>query len=176
MANALFREAILKTLNEPVPPDPDEDLDITPPPPIDPEKLAAIPKLESLQEMAELGIDINRNIELLQGLDGLALRALELERLKNANGAKRCEHLKLNGKTCGSPALRGGQFCHYHEQAKSPTFDLPVIEDAHSLQVAYTRLAQQVVTEKLKPQQARVLLQILQSAAKNLPEPDEADE
>ena len=174
MKNTFFREAILQALNEPVV-DPDE-LDMTPPAAVDPKKLAAIPDLGSLKEAADLGIVINRNIELLQGLDGLTLRALELERLKKANGAKRCEHLRLNGKTCGSPALRGGHFCHYHEQAKSPAFELPVVEDVHSLQVAYTRLAQQVLTERLRPQQARVLLQILQSAAKNLPEREEDDE
>jgi hypothetical protein len=65
---------------------------------------------------------------------------------------------------------------YYHEQAKSPTFDLPVLEETDSPHAAYARLAQQVVTEMLKPQQARVVLQILQSATKNLPQPGEGDE
>ena len=103
------------------------------------------------------------------------LCALELERLEKANGAKR-DHMKLNGETCGPPALCGDHFSHYHEQANSRAFDLPVLEDADSLHAAYTRLAQQVVTEKRKPQQARVLLQILQSAEKNLPESEEDNE
>lgn len=168
MVSELLREKLLQKLQEPVP-DPDDDLDMTPPPPIDADKLAAIPKLGSLDEAADLCIDIHRNIELLEGLAELAVEADKLERLKAANGAKRCEHVKLNGKTCGSPALRGQQYCHYHGQAHAPVFELPVIEDQASLQIAFSRLAQQVMAEKVNAPQARLLLQILQSAARNLP-------
>ena len=140
MSDNPLREAALRLLNQPAP-DPDDDLDMTPPPAIDPEKLTAIPKLGSLEEAGELGNDINRNIELLEVIDELALRADRFERLKEANGAKRCEHLKINGKTCGSPAVRGQVYCHYHGQAYAPLLEVPVIEDQRSLQVAYTRLA-----------------------------------
>jgi hypothetical protein len=163
----LFRESLLKALQEPVPPDPDE-IDTTPPPSINSQRLGEIHQLPSLDEAADLMIDIDRNIDLLEGIDEVWERARKLEYLKRANGAKRCEHVKPDGVPCGSPAVSGKAYCFFHGEALAPVLDLPIIEDQHSLQVAFTRLAQQVVTGRVKATEAKVLLQILQSAANNL--------
>ena len=118
--------------------------------------------------------DINRNIELLEGIGELTWRAQKLESLKKANEAQRCEHLKLDGDRCGSPALRGRDYCFFHDQIYMQFDALPVIEDQRSLQVAYLRLAQQVHASTISLGQAKLLLQILQSAGKNLPMKDSA--
>lgn len=165
--NTLFREAILNALEEPVLPDPDE-IEITPPPPISQQRLEELHQLPSLEQASELFEDIDRNIELLEGIDELSQRAQKLEYLKRANSAKRCEHVKHNGEPCGSPAVSGKPYCFFHGEALAVALDFPVIEDQDSLQVAYTRLAQQVVTGRIKAGEAKVLLQILQSAANNL--------
>lgn len=125
--------------------------------------------LSSLEEAGELASDIDRNIDLLEGLVEVSQRAQKLEYLKRANGAKRCEYVKHDGVPCGSPAVHDKQHCFFHGEALSPAFDLPIIEDQRSLQIALTRLAQQVVIGKVRPNEARILLQILQSAAKILP-------
>ena len=31
-----------------------------------------------------------------------------------------CEHIKDNGRRCGTPAIRGRHFCYYHSRAHSP--------------------------------------------------------
>jgi|tagenome__1003787_1003787.scaffolds.fasta_scaffold20148045_1 hypothetical protein len=165
-----LRESMLRLLKSPAPPREDpNDIQIDPPPAIDPQRIAGIPKLGSLGEGVGLFEDINRNIELLEGLDELTGRAQRLEYLKKANEAKRCEHLKLDGTSCGSPAVRGHQYCYFHGQVYAPPYDLPAIEDQRSLQLALLRLAQQVYTSTLSLPQAKLLLQILQTAGKNLP-------
>ena len=165
-----LRESMLRLLNSPAPPREDpEDIEIDPPPAIDPQKIADIPNLRSLEEAVPLFKDINRNIELLEGIGELTWRAQKLESLKKANEAQRCEHLKLDGDRCGSPALRGRDYCFFHDQIYMQFDALPVIEDQRSLQVAYLRLAQQVHASTISLGQAKLLLQILQSAGKNLP-------
>ena len=164
-----LRESLIRLLKQPVH-DPADDLDMTPPPELDPERLAGIPQLSSLEQVGLLAEDIARNIELLQGREGVTLEAHKLDQLKEANAAQRCEHMMITGKTCGSPAVKGLPYCHYHGQAHAPVFEFPVLEDVESLQVAYTQLLQHVIRGRVQPEQARVLLQILQSAATNLSE------
>jgi hypothetical protein len=57
----------------------------------------------------------------------------------------RCQHVKVNGVQCGSPALRHKRHCYFHERAqyerklaaqdKSATrnFGFPLLEDANSV-------------------------------------------
>ena len=62
----------------------------------------------------------------------------------------RCQHLKVNGTQCGSPALRRNKFCFFHKRWQTERiqlnasnhkrraargFDLPVLEDANSIQI-----------------------------------------
>src|SRR5205807_2916743 len=95
-------------------------------------------------------------------------KAERLEYLRKANSAPRCRHVLSNGGTCGCPALREQQYCRFHGQAHAPEIELPLIEDPESLQVAYMSIAQQVISKKLDARQARVLLQIVESASRNL--------
>ena len=32
-----------------------------------------------------------------------------------------CEHIKDNGRRCGTPAIRGRHFCYYHSRAHTPS-------------------------------------------------------
>jgi hypothetical protein len=63
----------------------------------------------------------------------------------------RCQHIKVNGTQCGSPALRRHQFCYFHHawrqtrqapqasaasQHQALTAALPLLEDANSIQGA----------------------------------------
>src|SRR5262249_7333183 len=92
-----------------------------------------------------------------------------LNYLKKANRAKRCGHVKVSGQTCGSPALRGQQYCHFHVQAHGASIELPFIEDQQSLQLAYMKVAQQEAADKSAPAPARVLMQVLDKARRSLP-------
>ena len=158
-----LRESLLRLLNQRMFSD-------DPPPEITPEMAASISQLSCTQDAADVMKGLNECIRLTAMQGDAARRAEKLFYLKKANRAKRCSHVKFNGENCGSPALRGKQFCHFHLEAHTPSIDIPVIEDLHSLQVAFTRLAHQVAANKIDAGQAKVLLQILQSAGRTLPD------
>src|ERR1700676_1728177 len=92
----------------------------------------------------------------------------------------RCEHIKVNGTQCGSPAIRKNSFCYFHgrwrEQhitfattAKTvPAIDLPVLEDANSLQVAIMQVLNLLLTGHIEHKTAALILYGLQPASANL--------
>ena len=80
-----------------------------------------------------------------------------------ANYPNRCQHVKINGTQCGSPALRRNRFCFFHkrfqdEQIKLSadrarrgvaTFVLPVLEDANSIQIALMQVMRLLVSQQI---------------------------
>lgn len=168
-----FRESMLRLLNTVPPPreDPDEIKQDTPPA-IDEQKVADIPKLGSLEEGIDLFEALGRNIQLQQGVGVLTYRAQKLEYLKKANEAKRCVHMKASGIQCGSPAVGGKSYCFFHQMIHNGHQDLPTIEDQRSMQIAYLDLARRVMTMTIPVQYGKLLLQVLQSVSKNLPDGD----
>jgi hypothetical protein len=94
----------------------------------------------------------------------------------------RCQHIKINGTQCGSPALRRNRFCFFHrrfrdEQIKLAvdrkrrpvgTFVLPVLEDANSIQVALMQVMRLLISQQIEYKTASLLLYALQTASTNL--------
>jgi hypothetical protein len=99
-----------------------------------------------------------------------------------ANFPNRCQHLKINGTQCGSPALRRNRFCFFHkrfqdEQIKLSTdrarrgvatFILPVLEDANSIQIALMQVMRLLLSGQLDHKTTSLLLCALQTASTNL--------
>ena len=95
--------------------------------------------------------------------------------------APRCRHIKVNGTQCGSPALRNKNFCFYHQQNRPMSvpcyyeqeyplgeIDLPLFEDAHSIQAVLRQVVQMVLQKRLERKTASLLLYALQIASSNL--------
>src|SRR5450759_1690241 len=95
--------------------------------------------------------------------------------------AARCQHIKVSGTQCGSPALRSKKFCFYHQQNRPLTvecysegqyatgeIDLPVFEDAHSIQSVIRQVVQMVLQKRIERKTASLLLYALQIASSNL--------
>jgi hypothetical protein len=100
----------------------------------------------------------------------------------------RCQHIKVNGTQCACPALRRNRFCYFHKRhqeqrialntdrlrndrarcARNLTFDLPVIEDANSIQVALMQVIHLLLAGRLDPKIAGLTLYALQTASANL--------
>jgi hypothetical protein len=92
----------------------------------------------------------------------------------------RCQHVKMNGTQCGSPALRRRRHCFFHErirreQAKiaaqvsaKPTFELPLLEDANCVQVALMKVIQMLASGRMDHKTAGLILYALQTASSNL--------
>jgi hypothetical protein len=97
-----------------------------------------------------------------------------------------CRHINLAGGRCGSPALRGENFCFYHHATRRaippPTpgqphhlnsdlepFALPVLEDRASIQLAISQVVARIASNDLDLKRARLLLFGLQIAIRALP-------
>jgi hypothetical protein len=93
---------------------------------------------------------------------------------------RRCEHLKVNGTQCGSPALRNQPYCYFHaichRQGKDAlmhleemeTAMLPTLEDANSVQLGLAGVIRQLVHRDIDHKTAALLLYALQTASANL--------
>jgi hypothetical protein len=89
-----------------------------------------------------------------------------------------CQHLKINGTQCGSPALRRNRFCFFHkpfqqEQIKlnsdgkrrsRANFVLPILEDANAIQVSLMQIMRLLASGQIDPKTAG-LPYALQTAA-----------
>src|ERR1700690_1640129 len=92
-----------------------------------------------------------------------------------------CQHVKVNGSLCGSPAVRDHKFCYFHQRCSSAQFDaspsaarpaafffLPVLEDAASIQMTITQVCEHLLHRHLDPKKAGMVLYATQLAASNL--------
>ena len=95
--------------------------------------------------------------------------------------ASRCQHLKVNGTQCGSPALRNHRFCFFHRQWRAKRLSinpnatrrpasvtLPVLEDANSIQVAVMQVTRLLLAGQIEHKTASLTLYALQIASSNL--------
>jgi hypothetical protein len=94
----------------------------------------------------------------------------------------RCQHIKVNGVQCGSPALKSRKLCHFHQrwqqgriqlnanQARRSRYslDLPILEDANSIQVALMQGMRLLLTNQVDHRTAALLFYALQTASSNL--------
>jgi hypothetical protein len=92
---------------------------------------------------------------------------------------KRCQHIKVNGTQCGSPALREAKHCYYHIRYHWQDFEaqperhvihpaFPTLEDANSIQVSLARVMERLISVEIDHKQAALLLYALQTASMNL--------
>ena len=94
----------------------------------------------------------------------------------------RCQHVKVNGVQCGSPSLKSRKLCHFHQrwqqgriqlnanQARRSRYslDLPILEDANSIQVALMQGMRLLLTNQVDHRTAALLFYALQTASSNL--------
>jgi hypothetical protein len=94
----------------------------------------------------------------------------------------RCQHIKVNGTQCGSPALRRNRLCYFHKtwqgsrialganraRRNRAVFDLPLLEDANSIQLALMQVMRLILSGQIDGKTAGLLLYALQTASSNL--------
>ncbi len=111
----------------------------------------------------------------------------------NKTKTRQCEHIKTNGEFCGSPALRGRNYCYFHltyigrrlraervrETAASYGVDasvvpleLPPLEDANSVQMALMQVIDAILHNRIDNKRAGLVLYALQTASSNLARTD----
>ncbi len=94
----------------------------------------------------------------------------------------RCQHVKVNGTQCGSPALRRRRHCYFHnrmldgkrrfaasrEAKPRPLFSIGLLEDANAVQVALMQVLQLLGSGQMEMKMAGLMLYGLQTASANL--------
>lgn len=116
-------------------------------------------------------------------------KATSMLRLVPPKRPRQCEHIKTNGEFCGSPALRGRNYCYFHlthigrrlraernharAQANSPEnavapLELPPFEDAHSIQIALMQVVDALLHNRIDAKRGGLVLYALQTASANL--------
>jgi hypothetical protein len=92
----------------------------------------------------------------------------------------RCEHIKVNGTQCGSPALLNQPYCYFHAMGRRKGKDAisyrdeldsvmqPGFEDANAVQVGIAGVMWQLAHRQIDHKTAALMLYGLQTAAVNV--------
>ena len=124
---------------------------------------------EVLQQQVEV---LRERLKVAERAKELDQKALNLGLLKLANRAPRCTHLKSNGKPCRAPAMGNRLFCVFHGRAletqENPRIKVTVLEDRESLQLTVKQIMEQIVSGRIEPQHASLLLRAVQIANSTL--------
>ena len=87
---------------------------------------------------------------------------------------KSCTHIKVSGVRCGSPALRGEQFCYFHQRmlrtVRYPASRIrhaALLEDEESIQVALMETMNALLLGTIEIKRAELILRALNTAVRN---------
>ena len=98
------------------------------------------------------------------------------ERTKRSmSNLKSCTHIKVTGVRCGSPTLRGEQFCYFHQRmlrdVRRPASRIrlsALLEDEESIQVALMETVNALVRGTIEVKRAELILRALNTAVRNI--------
>ena len=133
----------------------------------------------SPQELDERIAQLNKQLEQEQRWQQFGRKAMDLEKLKLANRARRCSYLKSNGQNCRAPAMGQRLFCVFHvramDQADAPQMKVQVLADRQSIQLTLKQIMEHLVAGRITPQIASPLLRAAYIALATLkPKPSQA--
>ena len=88
-----------------------------------------------------------------------------------------CTHIKASGVRCNSPALRGEQFCYFHQNAhrgvrrppQSRLHPIAMIEVEESIQYALMEVINALMRNTIDVKRATLIIRALHIAVKNAP-------
>jgi len=88
---------------------------------------------------------------------------------------KSCTHIKVTGIPCGSPPLRGEQFCYFHQHThrgvrnppQSRLHPIAIFEDEESIQTSLMEVVNALMRNTIDLKRAELILRALHIAVKN---------
>ena len=87
---------------------------------------------------------------------------------------QKLHHIKVTGVRCGSPALRGEQFCYFHQRmlrtVKGPDSRLhhaALLEDEESIQASLMEVVNALIRGTIEIHRAELILRALNTAVRN---------
>ncbi len=98
-----------------------------------------------------------------------------LEKVNAMSNDQACTHIKVTGVRCNSPALRGEQFCYFHQNAhrgvrrppQSRLHPIAMIEDEESIQYALMEVINALMRNTIDIKRASLIIRALHIAVKN---------
>jgi hypothetical protein len=93
------------------------------------------------------------------------------QRLKLAEMAPRCQWVRQDGTSCGSPQMKQHIYCFAHMQmaeARALMLRLPALEDANAIQVGLMRIQKALIEGTISTKMAGLLLYSMQLALTNV--------
>ena len=98
-----------------------------------------------------------------------------IERTKRMSNLKSCTHIKVTGVRCGSPTLRGEQFCYFHQRmlrtVKDPASRIhhhALLEDEESIQASLMEVVNALLRGTIELKRAELILRALNTAVRNI--------
>ncbi len=89
--------------------------------------------------------------------------------------SKSCTHIKVTGVRCGSPALRGEQFCYFHQRMlrsvrfpSSRVLRSALLEDPESIQASLMEVVNGLLRGTLELKRGELILRALNTAVRNI--------
>ncbi len=91
------------------------------------------------------------------------------------NGVRNCQHIKVTGVPCRGPAMRGEQFCYFHQRmlrgVKTPPnarlHPIALIEDEESIQASLMEVINALARNHIDLRRASLILKALNIAVRN---------
>jgi hypothetical protein len=93
------------------------------------------------------------------------------QRLKMADMAPRCQWVRQDGTSCGSPQMKQHIYCFAHMQmaeARTLMLMLPVAEDANAIQIGLMQIQKALIEDRISMKKAGLLLYSMQLAMTNV--------
>jgi hypothetical protein len=93
------------------------------------------------------------------------------QRLKIADMAPRCQWVRQDGTSCGSPQMKQHIYCFAHMQmaeARTLMLMLPVAEDANAIQIGLMQIQKALIEDRISMKKAGLLLYSMQLALTNV--------
>jgi hypothetical protein len=87
---------------------------------------------------------------------------------------KTCTHIKVTGVRCGSPALRGEQFCYFHQRMlrtvtvpKSRLHPVAMLENEEAIQASIMEVVNALIRGTIELRRGELILRALNAAVRN---------
>jgi hypothetical protein len=151
-----------------------------------PLKSRAFTHLDRISFQAADSLQWGQGRGLPSTIEKLTIHHSEMRLMSSQVEIPRCQHIKVNGIQCGSPALRTKKFCYFHYEwrkshrcgtgalargrrnSTSLAFELPPLEDANSIQLALMQVTGLLLSGRIDHKTAGLVLYALQTASSNL--------
>jgi hypothetical protein len=106
----------------------------------------------------------------------IARANIQTTKKETMSTAKICTHIKVTGVRCGSPALRGEQFCYFHQRmlrtVKGPpasrVHHAALLEDEESIQASLMEVVNALLRGSIEIKRAELILRALNTAVRNI--------